>query len=113
MKSKSAAMQIYLITTVSLFIFYTPSSASERFPYDTECMVVSEDIIREGTRQLSWRITMRADTEVMLDYCYRPDARNQPSLVLLPQREPLVFTRGTWFTDPIDDELIAPVKDPE
>ncbi|KWB28990.1 hypothetical protein WL34_32390 [Burkholderia cepacia] len=76
-------------------------------------MVVSEDIIREGTRQLSWRITMRADTEVMLDYCYRPDARNQPSLVLLPQREPLVFTRGTWFTDSIDDELIAPVKDPE
>ncbi|MCA7904935.1 hypothetical protein LGM39_36810 [Burkholderia cepacia] len=84
-----------------------------RFPYDTECMVVSEDIIREGTRQLSWRITMRADTEVMLDYCYRPDVMNQPSLVLLPQREPLVFTRGTWFTDPIDDELIAPVKDPE
>ncbi|MDH0090618.1 hypothetical protein N7373_04105 [Achromobacter mucicolens] len=38
---------------------------------------------------------------------------NQPSLALFPQQEPLVFTRGTWLTDPIDEELLAPVAEPK
>ncbi len=76
-------------------------------------MVVDKDFIQDGTRQLSWQIVMREDTEVMLDYCYRPDVVNQPSLALFPQREPLVFTRGTWLTDPIDEELLAPVAEPK
>jgi len=84
-----------------------------RFPYDTECMVIGKDFIRDGTRQLTWRITMREDTEVMLDYCYRPDIVNQPSLALFPRQEPLVFTRGTWLTDPIDEKLLAPVREPQ
>lgn len=83
-----------------------------RFPYDTECIVIGKDFIREGTRQLSWQITMREDTEILLDYCYRPDVVDQPSLALFPQHEPLVFTRGTWLKDPIDDALIAPVREP-
>lgn len=84
-----------------------------RFPYDTECMVIGKDFIHDGTRQLTWRITMREDTEVMLDYCYRPDIGNQPSLALFPQQEPLVFTRGTWLTDPIEETLVAPVREPQ
>jgi len=84
-----------------------------RFPYDTECMVIAKDFIHDGTRQLSWRITMREDTEVMLDYCYRPDIVNQPSLAFFPLREPLVFTRGTWLTDSIDEKLVAPVQEPK
>jgi len=83
------------------------------FPYDTECMVTGKDFIRDGTRQLSWQIIMREDTEVMLDYCYRPDIVNQPSVALFPQQEPLVFTRGTWLTDPIDEALVAPVREPQ
>lgn len=83
-----------------------------RFPYDTECIVTGKDFIRDGTRQLSWQITMREDTEILLDYCYRPDVVDQPSLALFPQNEPLVFTRGTWLKDPIDDALIAPVQEP-
>lgn len=83
-----------------------------RFPYDTECIVIGKDFIRDGTRQLSWQITMREDTEILLDYCYRPDVVDQPSLALFPQNEPLVFTRGTWLKDPIDDALIAPVQEP-
>ncbi len=84
-----------------------------RFPYDTECMVIAKDLIHDGSRQLSWRITMREDTEVMLDYCYRPDIVNQSSLAFFPLREPLVFTRGTWLTDPIDEKLVAPVQEPK
>ncbi len=84
-----------------------------QFPFDAECIVSGKDFIREGTRQLSWQITMREDTEVMLDYCYRPDILNQPSLALFPQQEPLIFTRGTWLTDPIDEKLVAPVQEPK
>ncbi|MFJ3465491.1 toxin VasX [Achromobacter spanius] len=84
-----------------------------RFPYDTECMVIGKDFIRDGTRQLSWQILMREDTEITLDYCYRPDIANRPDLALLPQQEPLVFTRGTWLTDPIDEALVAPVQEPQ
>ncbi|WP_191575822.1 toxin VasX [Achromobacter insolitus] len=84
-----------------------------RFPYDTECMVVGKDYIRDGTRHVSWLITMRADTEIMLDYCYRPDIVNEPGLAMFPQQEPLVFTHGTWLTDPIDEALLAPVQEPK
>ncbi len=56
---------------------------------------------------------MRAGAEVLLDYCYRPDVNRQPTLALLPAREPLIFTRGTWLTDPIDEDLLAPVKEPQ
>ena len=84
-----------------------------RFPYDTECMFIGKDFMHDGTRQLSWQISMREDTEIMLNYCYRPDIVNQPSLALFPQQEPLVFTRGTWCTDPIDEALIAPVTEPQ
>lgn len=89
------------------------AAPDHRFPYDTECVVSGKDFIREGTRQLSWQIVMREDTEVILDYCYRPDIVNQPCLVLFPQQEPLVFTRGTWLSDPIDEELLAPVQGPK
>ena len=89
------------------------ASPEYRFPFDTECMVIDKDFIQDGTRQFSWQIVMREDTEVLLDYCYRPDVVNQPSLALFPQQEPLVFTRGTWLTDPIDEELLAPVAEPK
>jgi len=84
-----------------------------RFPYDTECLVIGKDFIQDGTRQLSWQISMRGDTEVLLDYCYRPDIVNQPNLALFPQQEPLVFTSGAWLIDPIREELVAPVQEPK
>jgi len=83
-----------------------------RFPYETECLVVGKDFIQDSTRQLSWQINMRGDTEVEFDYCYRPDIVNQPNLALFPQQEPLVFTSGAWLIDPIREELVAPVQEP-
>ncbi|MGO4332840.1 hypothetical protein [Cupriavidus sp. M-11] len=86
------------------------TSPEYRFPYDDECLIASSDAVRDGTRVLTWRISMRADARVELDYCYRPDPKDQPMLALMPQREPLEFTRGTWLTDPIDSDLLEPVK---
>jgi len=48
-----------------------------------------------------------------LDYCYRPDIVTEPGLAMFPQQEPLVFTHGTWLTDPIDAALLAPVQEPK
>lgn len=71
------------------------------------------DVTQNGARVLTWRITMRADAKVELDYCYRPDPGGQPELALLPQRQPLIFTRGTWLTEPISPSLLDPVKEPQ
>ncbi|WP_176115829.1 toxin VasX [Burkholderia cepacia] len=84
-----------------------------RFPYDDAFMFTGTDVTQNGVRVLTWRITMRADAKVELDYCYRPDPGGQPELALLPQRQPLIFTRGTWLTEPISPSLLDPVKEPQ
>lgn len=89
------------------------ASTSYHFPYDDSCMIVREDMVRDGARQIALNIIMRADAQVELDYCYRPDQVQQPDLAMLPQRQPLVFTRGTWFTNPIDTGLLEPVQEPK
>ncbi|NBA94911.1 toxin VasX [Pseudomonas sp. R5(2019)] len=89
------------------------TSPNYRFSYDDQCIVTRSDYSKNETRLLTWRINMRADAQVHLDYCYRPHPEEQPTLALMPQKAPLVFTRGTWITDPIDSDMLEPVMEPK
>ena len=62
-----------------------------------------------------WVITMHEDAQVELEYLYRPDVRDQPTLALQQPEapKPLVFKSSGWFSETIDKELLMPVRKPE
>lgn len=61
-----------------------------------------------------WVITMHEDAKVELEYLYRPDVKEQPTLALQQPEapKPLVFTSSGWFSETIDESLLTPVRKP-
>lgn len=61
-----------------------------------------------------WVITMHEDAQVELEYLYRPDVTEQPTLCLQQPEapNPLVFTSSGWFSETIDQALLSPVRKP-
>jgi hypothetical protein len=68
----------------------------------------------QGTER-SWTISMHEDAQVTVEYLYQPDPSDQPNLALTQPGapEPLLFTAGDWFNDPIDKNKVAPVEPPK
>lgn len=62
-----------------------------------------------------WRITMHEDARVALEYLYHPNFNEQPDLAISQPNSPapIIFTSSGWFSDPIDEKLLAPVSSPE
>lgn len=62
-----------------------------------------------------WRIGMHEDAKVKLEYLYRPDPENLPSIGLEQPGapDPLVFTSSSFLFDSIDPAKLAPVKAPK
>lgn len=65
--------------------------------------------------QRGWKITMHKDAQVALEYLYHPNFNEQPDLAITQPGapKPLIFKSGSWFSDPIDEKSIAPVRAPE
>lgn len=62
-----------------------------------------------------WTISMHEDAQVAVEYLYQPNPQEQPDLALSQPGapEPLIFTAGGWFSDPIDENKVAPVEAPK
>ncbi|CUI87394.1 toxin VasX [Achromobacter kerstersii] len=62
-----------------------------------------------------WRIGMHEDAKVKLEYLYRPDPKELPTIGLEQPGapEPLVFTSSSFFFDSIDPAKLAPVRAPK
>ncbi|MEG1340950.1 MAG: hypothetical protein RSD81_09200 [Pseudomonas sp.] len=80
--------------------------------YHRQYLIRRESV--EGTGR-SWKITMHEDAKVALEYLYHPNFNEQPDLAITQPNAPapIIFTSGGWFSDPIDNELLAPVRPPE
>ena len=67
-----------------------------------------------GTER-GWTVTMHEGAQVALEYLYQPNATEQPDLALTQPNAPapLIFTSSGWFSDPIDEKVLAPVRAPE
>ena len=61
-----------------------------------------------------WIITMHEDAQVELEYLYRPEVTEQPTLALQQPDapKPLVFRSSGWFSETIDESILAPVRKP-
>lgn len=61
-----------------------------------------------------WVISMHEDAQVELEYIYRPDVKEQPTLALQQPEapKPLVFTSSGWLSETIDPAILAPVRKP-
>lgn len=68
----------------------------------------------EAGVERGWVITMHEDAQVELEYLYRPDVKEQPTLALQQPEapKPLVFTSSGWFSETIDESMLAPVRKP-
>ncbi|WP_447578558.1 toxin VasX [Achromobacter kerstersii] len=65
--------------------------------------------------ECGWRIGMHEDAKVKLEYLYRPDPKELPTIGLEQPGapEPLVFTSSSFFFDSIDPAKLAPVRAPK
>ncbi|SEI38752.1 toxin VasX [Achromobacter sp. NFACC18-2] len=66
-------------------------------------------------KECGWLIQMHEHTDVSIEYLYFPDPDQMPHLALWQPGapEPLVFTSGGWFSDPIDISKLEPVGAPK
>ena len=68
-----------------------------------------------SSAERGWRIGMHEDAKVKLEYLYRPDPIELPTIGLEQPGapEPLVFTSSSFLFDSIDPAKLAPVRAPK
>ncbi len=62
--------------------------------------------------QRGWTLSLHEDAQVAVEYLYQPNPNEQPDLALTQPDAPapLIFTSSGWFSGPIDEKKLAPVR---
>ncbi|MFE0502020.1 toxin VasX [Lysobacter soli] len=88
------------------------AAGTQPVDYRRQCLVVRSGVFGH---EHGWSITMHEDALVDLEFLYQPYPNEQPELGFTQPGFPklLRFVSGGWFSEPVDEEALAPVGAPK